>query len=158
MGRGHLWKGTPLRQALRVVLAALALMVPLLFTTTTAEAAPARTHVPTVVKRDTAPRAAQSPVAVHLNNGAMANVDFQFWRGGWDVRFNWAETRQMSRGFSYCTAITALLPSVISRAASAACGVMWIYADVVTSRGDCVALWIPLSLINPTIYSWNCPH
>jgi hypothetical protein len=110
-----------------------------------------RTVVPKWVSRPDTTR-------VDLPGTSNANVDWQWLRGGWEVKFNWAETRQMSRGFSYCTAIAALLPTGITQAVAAACGLLWIIADIGVSRGDCVKIFVPISLINTSVGYWSCSH
>ena len=95
---------------------------------------------------------------VPLPQPSNANVDWQWLRGGWEVKFNWAESRQMSRGFSYCTAIAALLPTGITQAVAASCGLLWIMADIGVANGKCVKIFVPLSLINTSIGYWSCHH
>ena len=97
-------------------------------------------------------------VTVPLPATSNASVDWQWLRGGWEVKFNWAESRQMSRGFSYCTAIAALLPTGITQAVAASCGLLWIMADIGVANGKCVKIFVPISLINTSIGYWSCQH
>jgi hypothetical protein len=121
----------------------------------------------TVTKRTTTPSWVSKPSTVTVitaprlaaRTGATDfNVDFKFWSGGWQIKFNWYETKKMARGFSYCTAVTGLLPSLLSRVVGATCGILWILSDIYMGRGDCARVWVPVSLINPSISSWNCSH
>ena len=50
-------------------------------------------------------------IRIHTPGGPVnSTVDWQWLYGRWQIRFNWAETRQMSRGFSYCNVIAAIIP------------------------------------------------
>src|SRR5215218_5775996 len=63
---------------------------------------------------------------VHEVGGPVSStVDWQWLYGRWQIRFNWAETRQMSRGLSYCNVVAALIPHWTARVVSASCGILW---------------------------------
>ncbi len=125
----------------------------------TPRAAPVVRDRPPVVYRTSIPKWAHGDGAQRTASSIhTANVDWQWLKAGWEIKFNWAETRQMARGFSYCTVIAALLPTGISQAVAAACGVLWIFADSARQKGKCVKIFVPLSLVGPTIGTWSCPR
>ncbi len=123
-------------------------------TSAEASAPTVREHRLPVVYRTSTPQWA----AARAKPSPNANVDWQWLKAGWEIKFNWAETRQMSRGFSYCTAIAALLPTGISQGIAAVCGILWIFADNAVAKGKCVKVFLPLSLVNPTPGTWSCSH
>lgn len=111
-----------------------------------------RTTVPVWVSRSST---VTVPVRIATSN---VNVDWQWLRGGWVVKFNWAETRQMSRGFGYCTAIASLAsPTVVAAALAAGCSIMWVVADVAVNKRQCIQAFVPVSLINSQLSFWRCP-
>ena len=106
-------------------------------------------------------RASVQPAQIHVHApGGPVNstVDWQWLYGRWQIRFNWAETRQMSRGFSYCNMIAAIIPHWTARIVAAACGILWIFADSAVAQGKCVEAYVSIAPINPVSFGkWNCP-
>ena len=96
---------------------------------------------------------------VHEAGGPVSStVDWQWLYGRWQIRFNWAETRQMSRGLSYCNVIAAVIPHWTARVVSAACGILWIFADSAVSQRKCVEVYVSIAPTNPISFGkWNCP-
>lgn len=138
-----------------LVLALVAALVPL----TMSAPAGAVSTGPTVTYHDTTPRWVGEEAAIHVGGTASVSTDWSWWNGGWTVRFNWSETRQMARGFSYCTVIATLAaPWAVGAALAAACGVMWIVADWAVGQGRCIKAFVPVSLLNPSISTWGCSH
>jgi hypothetical protein len=103
----------------------------------------------------------QGPAQIHVHTpGGPVNstVDWQWLYGRWQIRFNWAETRQMSRGFSYCNVIAGLVPHWTARVVSAACGILWVFADSAVSQRKCVEAYVSINIGNPISFGkWNCP-
>jgi hypothetical protein len=98
-------------------------------------------------------------VHVHAEGGPVSStVDWEWLYGRWKIRFNWAETRQMSRGLSYCNVIAALIPHWSARIVSASCGILWVFADVAVSQRKCVEVYVSIAPTNPINFGkWNCP-
>lgn len=124
-----------------------------------AASAPER-HITTakVVKHEAAPNWVSSPNAVHVDNTDSVNVDFKFWSGGWEIKWNWTETKYISRGFGYCAAAAAALGWGLSTVVAASCGIGWIIADIAVSNGKCLRAWVPVSLISTSFGYWGCSH
>jgi hypothetical protein len=103
----------------------------------------------------------QGPAQIHVHTpGGPVNstVDWQWLYGRWQIRFNWAETRQMSRGFSYCNVIAGLVPHWTARVVSAACGILWVFADSAVNQRKCVEAYVSINVGNPISFGkWNCP-
>jgi hypothetical protein len=98
-------------------------------------------------------------VHVHAEGGQVSStVEWEWLYGRWKIRFNWAETRQMSRGLSYCNVIAALIPHWSARIVSASCGILWVFADVAVSQRKCVEVYVSIAPTNPISFGkWNCP-
>ena len=96
---------------------------------------------------------------VHEAGGPVSStVDWQWLYGRWQIRFNWAETRQMSRGLSYCNVVAALIPHWTARVVSASCGILWVFADAAVSQRKCVEVYVSIAPTNPVSFGkWNCP-
>ncbi len=123
-----------------------------------ASAPVARSHAPAgQALRATTPK--PDPIRIHVPGGPdSSSVDWQWLYGRWQIRFNWAETRQMSRGFSYCTAIAGLVPHWTSRVVTGACGLLWILADSAVAARKCVEAYVSINVGNPISFGrWNCP-
>jgi hypothetical protein len=100
------------------------------------------------------------PAHIHLisDGPASSTVDWQWLYGRWQIRFNWAETRQMSRGTSYCNVIAGLIPHWTARVVSAACGILWVLADSAVNQRKCVEAYVSIAPTNPISFGkWNCP-
>ena len=98
-------------------------------------------------------------IRIHTPGGPVnSTVDWQWLYGRWQIRFNWAETRQMSRGFSYCNVIAGIIPHWTSRVVAAACGILWVFADAAVSQRKCVEVYVSIAPTNPVSFGkWNCP-
>ena len=103
----------------------------------------------------------EGPAQIHIHTPGgpvNATVDWQWLYGRWQIRFNWAETRQMSRGFSYCNVIAGIIPHWTSRVVSAACGILWVFADSAVNKRKCVEVYVSVAPTNPISFGkWNCP-
>jgi hypothetical protein len=101
------------------------------------------------------------PAQIHIRlPGGPANstVDWQWLYGRWQIRFNWAETRQMSRGLSYCQVIASLIPHWTAKVVAAACGILWVFADSAVNQRKCVEAYVSIAPTNPISFGrWNCP-
>ena len=101
------------------------------------------------------------PAQIHINASGgpvSSTVDWQWLYGRWQIRFNWAETRQMSRGSSYCNVIAGLIPHWTARVVSAACGILWVFADSAVNQQKCVEVYVSIAPTNPISFGkWNCP-
>ena len=104
--------------------------------------------------------ARQGPAQIHVHTpGGPVNstVDWQWLYGRWQIRFNWAETRQMSRG-CYCNVIAGLMPHWTARVVSGACGILWVFADSAVNQRKCVEAYVSINVGNPISFGkWNCP-
>ena len=110
----------------------------------------------------TSPRASRqrpAQIRVHTPGGPVnSTVDWEWLYGRWKIRFNWAETRQMSRGFSYCNLITAIIPHWSARIISGVCGILWVFADSAVNQRKCVEVYVSIAPTSPVSFGkWNCP-
>jgi hypothetical protein len=145
---------------MRLKLVAASCMLPVVLAMTPAEA--------TVTNRvDSAPAWVHksSSQTFYVGKTALPAVyyttDWSWWKGGWTVKFNWRETKKMSYGFAYCMTVAttvSLLAGRLGTVIGASCGFLWLYAEYVKSRGDCVKVFVPVSLYQVTAGKWDCPH
>lgn len=126
---------------------------PLAAGTTTSATAAHRAHVPS-----------GTTSSYHLG-GRPGTSDFthdwSWWKGGWTLKFNWAETRIMDNGAEGCAAIAAIVAlwyGPVGAAMGASCGALWLVAAAYTAVGKCPVIFIPISLISTQVSAWNCPH
>lgn len=90
-------------------------------------------------------------------SGSDSTADFsggtRWW--GYQVRFTKAETRSIAAGAGSCSVIVGKLPSLPSKIASAACGLLAVWAGYVLSGGDCLSVNIYWTgTVQPS--RWNC--
>jgi len=74
---------------------------------------------------------------------------------GYQVRFTRTETRAIALGAGSCSVVVGKLPSVPSKIASGACGLLAVWAGYVLSGGNCLAVNIFWTgTVAPS--RWNC--
>ena len=163
-------RNAPSRVRLGTLIVGIALSL-LMFGMSPAQASDGRTAIPPAsVQVARAPHAIatasarashQGPAQIHVNTSGgpvSSTVDWQWFYGRWQIRFNWAETRQMSRGSGYCNVIAALIPHWTARLVSAACGILWVFADSAVNHRKCVEVYVSIAPTNPISFGrWDCP-
>jgi len=166
-------RNAPSRVRLGTVIVGIALSL-MMFGMSPAEAATTTTQVSSTAKVERQPVKAKviqrtivpkwvsrhRPAQIHINapgGPVYSTVDWQWLYGRWQIRFNWAETRQMSRGFSYCNLIAGLIPHWTARVVSGACGALWVFADVAVNQRKCVEAYVSIAPTNPISFGkWDC--
>jgi hypothetical protein len=100
------------------------------------------------VKRSTPPSWVNDPDTrtIGLPATSDVSVDWQWLKGGWQIKFTKAETRNIAEGTSQCASILAFMPAPLP-ALAVSCALVSAYAWTVQKVGKCMDIWVPLSLI-----------
>jgi hypothetical protein len=111
-----------------------------------------------VVYRTTVPKWVGRPGAqqVQLPGTSNVSVDWQWLRGGWEVKFSKTETIIIGISAGACDSFLGRFSHPVLKVLSLSCLALTVLSGIYLARGQCVTAWVPVSLINPTIYGRNC--
>lgn len=152
------------RFILGFILAVVAALIPVLGTTSPAQAVgtgdePTSVHKtvqPKTVWHQTAPPWVHSPAAQSAGTTSSVNVDWQWLKGGWVIKFSHSETVYIAIGLATCDSFFSRFSHPALKVLSLACLLLTAVSGVYLARGQCLTIFVPVSLINPQIYGRNC--
>ena len=111
-----------------------------------------------VVQRTTVPKwvSGSNTTQVKLPGTSNVSVDWQWLKGGWEIKFSKSETITIAAGAGACSTLLSKFGHPVFKVLSAGCGLLAVYAGYVRAKGRCLSAWVPVSLFTFSVGSWGC--